>query len=191
MNILGEPIGKQDQYIAAVGGITSFKFNDDESVEIERLDLERDVRTRIEENLMLFYTGVKRSASEALASESQPRKQGKAAVNNLSDTRAIGYETLKILQSGDLNAFGQILTNQWELKYQRQPSALHDQVNEWIQTGIYAGALGGKLIGAGGGGFLLFYSDRKNELRASMNECGLEEVSFGVDYEGSTVTIAR
>ena len=90
-----------------------------------------------------------------------------------------------------MNAFGQILTNQWELKYQRQPSARHDQVNEWIQTGIYAGALGGKLIGAGGGGFLLFYSDRKNELRASMNECGLEEVSFGVDYEGSTVTIAR
>jgi D-glycero-alpha-D-manno-heptose-7-phosphate kinase len=98
---------------------------------------------------------------------------------------------LKILQSGDMNAFGQILTNQWELKYQRQPSALHDQVNEWIQTGIHAGALGGKLIGAGGGGFLLFYSDRKNELRASMHECGLEEVGFGVDYEGSSVTIAR
>jgi D-glycero-alpha-D-manno-heptose-7-phosphate kinase len=191
MNILGEPIGKQDQYIAAVGGITSFKFNDDESVEIERLDLERDVRTRIEENLMLFYTGVKRSASEALASESKPSKQGEVAVNNLSDTRAIGYETLKILQSGDMNAFGQILTNQWELKYQRQPSALHDQVDEWIQIGIHAGALGGKLIGAGGGGFLLFYSDRKNELRASMHECGLEEVGFGVDYEGSTVTVAR
>ena len=191
MNILGEPIGKQDQYIAAVGGITSFKFNDDESVEIERLDLERDVRTRIEENLMLFYTGVKRSASEALASESQPSKRGGVVVNNLSDTRAVGYETLKILQSGDMNAFGQILTNQWELKYQRQPSALHDQVNEWIQIGIQAGALGGKLIGAGGGGFLLFYSDRKNELRASMHECGLEEVGFGVDYEGSTVTVAR
>jgi D-glycero-alpha-D-manno-heptose-7-phosphate kinase len=140
---------------------------------------------------MLFYTGVKRSASEALASESQPRMQGEVAVNNLSDTRAIGYETLKILQSGDMHAFGQILTNQWELKYQRQPSALHDQVNEWIQIGIHAGALGGKLIGAGGGGFLLFYSDRKNELRASMHENGLEEVSFGVDYEGSSVTIAR
>jgi D-glycero-alpha-D-manno-heptose-7-phosphate kinase len=90
-----------------------------------------------------------------------------------------------------MNAFGQILTNQWELKYQRQPSTLHDQVNEWIQTGIHAGALGGKLIGAGGGGFLLFYSDRKNELRTSMHECGLEEVGFGVDYEGSTVTVAR
>jgi D-glycero-alpha-D-manno-heptose-7-phosphate kinase len=191
MNILGEPVGKQDQYIAAVGGIASFKFNDDESVEIERLDLARDVRTRIEENLMLFYTGVKRSASDVLASESQLRAQGEVAVNNLSDTRAIGYETLNILQSGDMNAFGQILTSQWKLKYQRQPSVLHHQVNDWIQTGIHAGALGGKLIGAGGGGFLLFYADRKNELRTSMRQCGLEEVRFGVDYEGSTVIVAR
>jgi D-glycero-alpha-D-manno-heptose-7-phosphate kinase len=191
MNILGEPIGKQDQYIAAVGGITSFKFNDDESVEIQRLELEKDVRTQIEENLMLFYTGIRRSASEALASESQPREQGNLAVNNLSDTRAIGYETLEILKSGDMNTFGQILTKQWELKYQRQPSPLHDQVNVWIQAGINAGALGGKLIGAGGGGFLLFYSDRKKELREAMRECGLEEIGFGIDYEGSKVTVSR
>jgi D-glycero-alpha-D-manno-heptose-7-phosphate kinase len=191
MNILGEPIGKQDQYIAAVGGITSFKFNDDESVDIERLDLERDVRTSIEENLMLFYTGVKRSASEALTSESHSIQEGVVVVNNLSDTRAIGYETLNILKSGDMKAFGQILTSQWELKYQRQPSVLHDQVNDWIQTGIYAGALGGKLIGAGGGGFLLFYADRKDKLRVAMRDCGLEEIGFGIDYEGSSVTVAR
>lgn len=111
-------------------------------------------RSQLEDNLLLFYTGVKRSASAALASEGSinltPRKQ----IDNLSKTRAIGYETRDILLSGDMTAFGQILTNQWKLKYQRQPSALHDEIDSWIQSGIAAGAQGGKLVGAGGGGFL-------------------------------------
>jgi D-glycero-alpha-D-manno-heptose-7-phosphate kinase len=90
-----------------------------------------------------------------------------------------------------MNAFGQILTNQWNLKYQRQPSALHDEIDSWIQSGIAAGAQGGKLVGAGGGGFLLFYADRKTDLRRAMAAIGLPEVGFGIDYEGSSVTIAR
>jgi D-glycero-alpha-D-manno-heptose-7-phosphate kinase len=90
-----------------------------------------------------------------------------------------------------MTAFGQILTDQWKLKYERQPSKLHDEINLWIQLGIAAGAQGGKLVGAGGGGFLLFYADRKADLRRAMAEIGLPEISFGVDYEGSSVTIAR
>lgn len=191
INRLGEPIGKQDQYIAAVGGVSAFTFRDDESVEVERLAMTDITRSQLEDNLLLFYTGVKRSASAALASEGSinltPRKQ----IDNLSKTRAIGYETRDILLSGDMTAFGQILTNQWKLKYQRQPSALHDEIDSWIQSGIAAGAQGGKLVGAGGGGFLLFYADRKTDLRRAMAEIGLPEISFGVDYEGSSVTIAR
>lgn len=191
INKLGEPIGKQDQYIAAVGGVSTFTFRDDESVEVERLGMTDITRSQLEDNLLLFYTGVKRSASAALASEEISNSAAGKQIDNLSDTRAIGYETRDILLSGDMNSFGQILTNQWNLKYQRQPSTLHDEINSWIQSGIAAGAQGGKLVGAGGGGFLLFYADRKTDLRRAMFEIGLPEVGFGVDYEGSSVTIAR
>ena len=191
INRLGEPIGKQDQYIAAVGGVSTFTFRDDESVEVERLAMTDITRSQLEDNLLLFYTGVKRSASAALASEGSMNLTPGKQVDNLSETRAIGYETRDILLNGDMTAFGQILTYQWNLKYQRQPSALHDEIDSWIQSGIAAGAQGGKLVGAGGGGFLLFYADRKTDLRRAMAEIGLPEISFGVDYEGSSVTIAR
>ena len=191
INRLGEPIGKQDQYIAAVGGVSTFTFRDDESVEVERLAMTDITRSQLEDNLLLFYTGVKRSASAALASEGSINLTLGKQVDNLSETRAIGYETRDILLNGDMTAFGQILTNQWNLKYQRQPSALHDEIDLWIQSGIAAGAQGGKLVGAGGGGFLLFYADRKTDLRRAMAEIGLPEINFGVDYEGSSVTIAR
>ena len=191
INRLGEPIGKQDQYIAAVGGVSTFTFRDDESVEVERLAMTDITRSQLEDNLLLFYTGVKRSASAALASEGSINLTPGKQVDNLSETRAIGYETRDILLNGDMTAFGQILTHQWNLKYQRQPSALHDEIDSWIQLGIASGAQGGKLVGAGGGGFLLFYADQKTDLRRAMAEIGLTEISFGVDYEGSSVTIAR
>jgi len=188
---LGEAIGKQDQYIAAIGGVSTFTFRDDESVEIERLALNDMTRSQLEDGLLLFFTGTKRSASAALASEQSTNSAANKSVDNLSDTRSIGYETRDILLQGDLTAFGQILSEQWKLKYQRQPSVLHDEINDWIQLGIAAGALGGKLVGAGGGGFLLFYSERKTDLRKAMAKIGLPEISFGIDYEGSSVTIAR
>jgi len=188
---LCEPIGKQDQYIAAVGGVSTFTFRDDETVEVDRLAMADITRSQLEDNLLLFYTGIKRSASAALSTEAQTAIDSEKPVDNLSDTRAIGYETRDILLTGDMNAFGRVLTNQWNLKYQRQPSLLHDEINSWIQTGIMAGAQGGKLVGAGGGGFLLFYADRKTDLRRAMSEIGLPEISFGVDYEGSCVTTAR
>jgi D-glycero-alpha-D-manno-heptose-7-phosphate kinase len=188
---LCEPIGKQDQYIAAVGGVSTFTFRDDETVEVDRLAMADITRSQLEDNLLLFYTGIKRSASAALSTEAQNAIDSEKPVDNLSETRAIGYETRDILLTGDMNAFGRALTNQWNLKYQRQPSLLHDEINSWIQTGIMAGAQGGKLVGAGGGGFLLFYADRKTDLRRAMSEIGLPEISFGVDYEGSCVTTAR
>jgi D-glycero-alpha-D-manno-heptose-7-phosphate kinase len=109
----------------------------------------------------------------------------------LVETRNIGYKTRDILTSGDMEAFGQILTEQWKLKYHRQPSKLHQQIDEWIQIGISSGALGGKLVGAGGGGFLLFYAERKNELRNSMEKIGLTELDFRIDNEGTSVTVSQ
>ena len=189
---LGEPVGKQDQYIAAVGGITGFTFNADDSVDVEPLALDPSTRTRMEENLLLFYTGVRRSASEVLAEERSVTSATALQLSaNLDETLDIGYRTRDVLLSGDLDSFGALLTEQWNLKYRRQPSETHDVVNEWIHRGIGAGAAGGKLVGAGGGGFLLFYTDRRAELREVMNGLGLTEVGFRIDYEGSAVSIAH
>lgn len=191
MNVLCEATGKQDQYIAAVGGITAITFRDDESVRTERLDIEGSIVSRLEENLLLFFTGIKRSASESLVSEQKFGSSAEELRENLSDTRAIGYETRNMLERGDLKSFGRLLTEQWMLKFRRQPSPFHQDVNKWIESGISAGAVGGKLVGAGGGGFLLFYADQKDGLRDAMAKLGFEEVTFGFDFEGAAFAVSR
>ena len=195
---LGEPVGKQDQYIAALGGLTAFTFHADGSVESERLDLDERLRSNVEDNLLLFYTGLRRSASAVLADEDTAIRSGSAdtsgrsgTADNLDRTRAIGYETRDALLGGELGAFGDLLTRQWRLKYERQPNPVTDQIDDLISRGIGAGAAGGKLVGAGGGGFLLFFADEKDQLRAAMADVGLEEVRFGIDYEGTTMLVSR
>lgn len=190
INRLGEPTGKQDQYISAFGGISTFSFNSDGSVIHEFIQISKQTRQNIEENLLLFYTGIQRSASTALSTE-EVHESSKNKNDNLVETRNIGYKTRDILTSGDMEAFGQILTEQWKLKHNRQPSKLHQQIDEWIQIGISSGALGGKLVGAGGGGFLLFYVERKNELRKAMEKIGLTELDFRIDNEGTSVTVSQ
>lgn len=186
---LGEPIGKQDQYIAAVGGVSAFTFNRDETVGVEALQLDPLTRQSLDENLLLFFTGLRRSASEVLAVQQAPTPKV-ALSQNLDQVRDIGYSTRELLEAGDMDAFGEILTHQWDLKHQRSPGEVHSQVDEWIRAGNAAGAAGGKLVGAGGGGFLLFYAEHKADLRREMEQRGLEEVRFSIDYDGSTTTMA-
>ncbi len=194
---LAEPVGKQDQFIAALGGVSAFTFRDDESVSVERLEFNEATRSDLEDNLLLFYTGVRRSASEVLGSEqanatsSTDPGSGEGLSDNLDRTRAIGYETRDALLDGDLGAFAGLLTRQWHLKYERQPGQVHDTVDEWIEAALGAGALGGKLVGAGGGGFLLVYAEEKAGVRQAMAARGLEEVRFDIDYEGTTALVAR
>ncbi|MBM4102262.1 MAG: galactokinase [Phycisphaerae bacterium] len=188
---LGEGVGKQDQYIAATGGISGFTFRDNESVEIERLDISRTVRQRLEEDLLLFYTGVRRSAGEVLRSESDSTGAVARMRSNLNDTREIGYATRDMLCQGDIDAFGRLLTQQWQLKFARQRSELHEEIDDIITAGIRHGAVGGKLVGAGGGGFILFFADQKVRLREEMTHRNLMEVPFGIDYEGSSIIVAN
>ena len=189
---LGEPVGKQDQYIAAVGGLVAFEFHADERVELVPLELTAATRDRLEDNLLLFYTGQRRSASAELAAQQAGMTEaGGDLLDNLDRVRSIGYETKKALEAQDVEAFGALLTDQWRLKYERAPGPVHADVDRLLRAGVEAGAVGGKLVGAGGGGFLLFYAERKAELRAAMHEAGLEEVGFGVDYEGSTLLVSR
>jgi D-glycero-alpha-D-manno-heptose-7-phosphate kinase len=187
---LQEPVGKQDQYIAAIGGISAFEFRPDDRVHIRSVPMAADVRARLEENLLLFYTGVRRSASEELRALDQGvAVPDSGMTQNLDEVKDVGRITEAALEAGDLSAFGELLTQQWRLKLHRAPTPVHRQVDGWLRDGIEAGALGGKLVGAGGGGFLLYYAENKADLRAAMASLGLTEVSFGIDYLGSTVVV--
>jgi D-glycero-alpha-D-manno-heptose-7-phosphate kinase len=192
MNVLLEPVGKQDQYIAAMGGLTAFQFRADGTVQSTPVQMEDAHRLRLEDNLLLFFTGLRRAASDSLTEEKRGMSSpGSSNLANLDQMRELGYETTRCLEKGDLMTFGELLTNQWKLKHQRQPSPLHDQIDEWIEEGCQSGAAGGKLVGAGGGGFLLFYAEDKSRLRQAMSQRGLVEVPFHFDYEGSTVLVSR
>lgn len=191
MDILGEPVGKQDQFIAAIGGVTAFEFLPDESVDVVPVPMSQETRWRLEENLLLFYTGMRRSASDILTEQDQKSKAADTATQeNLDTVREIGRESFDALAKGDLGCFARLMTDQWELKRKRSPNATNLRIDSWIHRGLEAGALGGKLVGAGGGGFLLFYSEQKAALRESMAEVGLPEVRFGFDYEGSKLVVA-
>lgn len=190
IDVLGENVGKQDQYAAAMGGVTAFTFDADGEVHIERLELPDEARWQFEENLLLFYTGVRRSASAELSAQTGDGDSPVSWVDNLKEVRDIGRESRAALCRGDMAGFAELMSEQWRLKYERSPSAMHHQVEQWIQAGLAAGAMGGKLVGAGGGGFLLFYSEHKVALRAAMAELGLEEVRFSFDYEGTKVIVS-
>ncbi len=188
---LGEPVGKQDQFIAAIGGVTAFEFGTDDSVEVVPVVMPHDAQLHFEENLLLFYTGLRRSASEELAAiEGVAGVPSSDVLANLDAVKQIGRESFEALTDGDLKRFAWLMTRQWELKHERAPSPVHHQVDRWIRAGIEAGAAGGKLVGAGGGGFLLFMAEAKADLRVAMGELGLEEVRFGFDYEGTTTVVS-
>lgn len=171
MHRLGAPVGKQDPYIAALGGVTALQIDRKGNVEHYPVS----VPPELEENLLLFYTGLKRSAPDELSSQPTVSK----------DVLAFGQRALPLLVDGHLDKFADLLNEQWAAKYERAHTRTHDLVNEWLRVGLNAGALGGKLVGAGGGGFLLFYSESKSVLRGAMNELGLPEVRFRFDYEGT------
>ena len=187
---LAEPIGKQDQYAAAIGGLTGFHFNPDGSVLAEPVAMDAEHKSVLEENLLLFYTGVRRSASEEITTQMEPGDMSSSAVSaNLKAVRELGLESRTALEQADLDRFARLMTEQWELKLARAPSELHRTIDGWLRRGIEAGARGGKLIGAGGGGFLLFYAEDKTRLRLAMAGLGLEEVRFSFDHEGSMTLV--
>jgi D-glycero-alpha-D-manno-heptose-7-phosphate kinase len=190
INRLGEPIGKQDQYIAAFGGITCFKFMPDGRVEAWPLKISEETRYNLEDNLLLFFTGYSRTAGSIL--EEQKTKtltSDKSMVDNLHFVTDLGRQSQKALESGDLKEFARLMNVHWQRKKERSSNMSNTQINEWYDCAMTNGALGGKLIGAGGGGFLMFYTEDKARLRHSMRANGLTEVRFRFDFEGTKVVI--
>jgi D-glycero-alpha-D-manno-heptose-7-phosphate kinase len=188
MNKLGEPIGKQDQYIAAVGGITAFTFHQDGRVEYRPVKLSEDTHHNLEDNLLLFFTGYSRSASSILKDQNDRSKQNDSAMlDNLHFTKELGYKSLDCLETGKLEEFAMLMDVHWQRKKARSTGMSNPQINQWYDYAMANGALGGKLIGAGGGGFLMFYAGDKKRLRQAMREKGLQEIRFRFDFEGTKI----
>ena len=190
IDLLKEPIGKQDQYIAAFGGITCFTFRRDGTVEAQPLALQEDTRNLLADNLLIFFTGYARSASNLLRDQdTRTRQNDRGMIENLHYVKDIGLRSKTALEGGDLVAFGKLMHEHWEHTRKRSSGMSNSQIDHWYNLGMDAGALGGKLIGAGGGGFLMFYAEEKVRLRHVMREAGLTEVRFHMDFEGTKVLV--
>jgi D-glycero-alpha-D-manno-heptose-7-phosphate kinase len=187
---LGEPIGKQDQYIAAYGGITCFRYLADGRVEAYPLRVSEETRYNLEDNLLLFFTGYSRSASAILKDQDdKSRASDQSMTENLHFIKKLATDSQTALESGDLNEFARLMNVHWQRKKERSRSMTSSEIDGWYAHALANGAAGGKLIGAGGGGFLMFYSNEKAKLRHAMREIGLTEVRFRFDFEGTKVLI--
>jgi D-glycero-alpha-D-manno-heptose-7-phosphate kinase len=185
---LGEPVGKQDQYIAAFGGITAFTFLPDGRVEVAPLRLSSETLFNLEDNLLLFFTGYTRSASAILSDQDRrSRRKEPGIIEHLHRIKELGYSSKEALEGGDLRRFAELMHVHWELKKCRAGEISNPQIDEWYGLARQNGALGGKLIGAGGGGFLMFYTEDKTALRRALRGAGLREVRVRFDFQGTMV----
>ena len=188
---LGEPIGKQDQYIAAFGGITSFTFNKDGTVVSENLEISTDTLHNLEDNLLLFFTGISRSASHILIDQDKRSKANDEEITrNLHYIKELGFRSRDCLLDGNMELFGQLMNEHWEHKRLRSSGMTNDYIDDIYTKALQNGAIGGKLVGAGGGGFLMFYASNRNNLREAMAKFNLEEVRFSFDYEGTKIILS-
>ena len=187
---LQEPIGKQDQYIAAYGGLTCFTFHKDDRVTAEPLKISQETIYDLEDHLLLFFTGFSRSAGGILKDQKvRTQKNDNEMLKNLHYVKELGLRSRKELESGNGEGFGKIMHEHWEHKKKRSGGMSNPKIDEWYELGMRNGAVGGKLVGAGGGGFLMFYAGDRQRLRLAMARAGLREVRFRFDFEGTKIVL--
>ena len=183
---LKEPIGKQDQYIAAYGGIRAMWFHKDGSVTVEPVNMSKETLYNLEDNLVLYFTGFERSASQILKEQDDKTKASDSDMkSNLDMVKQMGLDTKQVFEKGDLRTFADIMNHHWEIKKKRSGQMSNPRIDEWYEYAMKHGALGGKLIGAGGGGFLMFYAEDKVGLREAMKSTGMKEVRFRFEKQGT------
>lgn len=187
---LGEPVGLQDPWVAAHGGIQCYDVSREGEVRVAPLELSEETRSRLERGLLLFFTGYSRSASRVLEDQRRrSERQDREMLGNLERIRALALEIRGTLLAGDLAGFARLMDEHWQAKRRRSPEITTPEIDRWYRIGRENGALGGKLMGAGGGGFLLFYAegDGREGLRQAMAREGLREVEFRFESRGSTL----
>jgi D-glycero-alpha-D-manno-heptose-7-phosphate kinase len=186
IDILGEPVGKQDQYVAAHGGICTYTFHQDDTVTVEPLELPEATLGELRNNLLLFYTGASRSASGILADQVEKTRQGDDdMLDNLKRIKDMGYESARLLSSGDLFGYAELMHEHWQIKRRRSPGMTDEHIDDLYTLARRSGVVGGKLVGAGGGGFLLVYARRPDDTRQAMSAAGVTELVFDFDSQGA------
>lgn len=190
MNILKDPSGKQDEYIASYGGIMCFEINKHGKVKAYPLGISFQTINDLQNNILMFYTGISRSANQVLAQQKEGLlRNDTKMIKNLQKIQEIGYEIKEALEKGNTTLFGKLLDKHWKVKREREATST-SQINKWYDTALENGALGGKIMGAGGGGFFAFYcEDKKEKLRKAMIQEGLDEVKFRFDFEGTKMMV--
>jgi len=195
INCLGQPIGKQDQYISSVGGLTSFTFHkknkEQDKVTFKPLNIKNETMLDLEDNLLLFFTGFSRSAYNILIDQNKRSLENDLdMINNLHFVKDLGFKSKEALVSDNIELFGQLMHQHWEHKKKRSKGMSNSKIDEWYSLGVKNGAIGGKVVGAGGGGFLMFLAHNKSLLRKTMNAVGLQEVRFRFDFEGTKLMVS-
>ena len=192
IDILGEPIGKQDQFMAAFGGLTCLTFDHNGDVLVEPLRISPEAVEQLESNLLLFFTGTERSASEILCEQDQRSKLGNPEmIQNLHQIKEIGLETRKHLERGDVGMLGELFHVHWGIKKKRSNKMSNPFIDECYELARKSGAIGGKLVGAGGGGFLMFYCNdgSKPMVVEAMQRVGLRWQGIHFDLDGAKILV--
>jgi D-glycero-alpha-D-manno-heptose-7-phosphate kinase len=188
IDLLGAPIGKQDQYIAAYGRVACLTFAKDGSVQVEPLRVSDQALADLESNLLVFYTGVERDANPVLADQQAGLRSSPRSVEAMHKIKALGFEVKRLLETGDVDAFGELLHAHWTEKRKLSSQIAGEAIDAHYAAARAAGAIGGKLMGAGGGGFFLFYArERKGELIRALTARGLRYLRFRFDMDGAKV----
>ncbi len=192
IDVLKEPIGKQDQYIAAFGGITCLTFEKNGDTLVEPLRISDEALDQLESNLIFFFTGKERSASEILSEQDEKSKQDDPGmIQNLHQIKEIGLQTRKYLERGEVDMLGELFHAHWEIKKKRSAKISDPFIDECYEVARRNGATGGKIMGAGGGGFFVFYCKNSDKPRLSnaMKKMQLKPVRFHFDFEGAKILV--
>lgn len=192
MDLAGHPVGKHDHYLAAFGGITCLDIARDGRIEVTPLNVSIDTVEQLRSEVLLFYTGILRSSRDILEQQRQDTTAGDSAVmESLHRTKELGYRIKEALEEGDVSRFGRLLAEHWENKKRRSGKISDSRIDRWYDIARENGALGGKIMGAGGGGFLMFHcpNGRKADLRSALASAGLREMPYDFDWEGAKVLV--
>jgi len=190
MDIAGHPVGKHDHYLAAFGGITCLDIAKDGHVRVTPLDISISTSEEFRNTILLFYTGITRRSADILESQKQGTKTGDSkTVDSLHRTLELGYSIRQALEKGDLECFGRMLHEHWENKKLRSEKIADARIDNWYELARKNGVLGGKIMGAGGGGFFMFYCppEKKAKVREALHQSGLREMSYEFDFDGAKI----